>query len=177
MGRPKTPSPVKLIVGILGASNELLEEAGGALRERFGPLDALSTATDWTVSTYYRDEMGPTIRRQFVSFEQLVSPDEITAVKLATNEMEQRWCTASARRVNIDPGYIAATKLVLASTKDAAHRIYLGQGIYAETTLLFSNGSFHAHAYTYPDYAASGALAFFNSVRATYLQQLRSQHS
>lgn len=174
MGAPKTPAPVKLLAGLLGTSDALLDQAAATLSEPFGPIDVFSTVTDWTLSTYYRDEMGPTIRRQFVSFEQLVSPDEIAKLKLATNEMEQRWCTASGRQVNIDPGYIAATKLVLASTKDAAHRVYLGVGIYAEATLLFTNGSFQPHAYTYPDYAAPEALAFFNSVRATYLQQLRA---
>jgi len=34
--------------------------------------------------------------------------------------------------VNIDPGYISLGKLVLASTKDHAHRLYLGEGVYGE---------------------------------------------
>jgi uncharacterized protein DUF4416 len=174
MGAPKTPAPVKLIAGLLGTSDALLEQAAGALNERFGPIDATSIAADWTVSTYYRDEMGDAIRRQFISFERLIAAGELAAVKLATNELEERWRVGLGRQVNIDPGYVATTKLVLASTKDAAHRIYLGQGIYAEGTLHFSNGTFQPHAYTYPDYATPAAMEFFNTVRATYLQQLRS---
>jgi len=174
MGRPKTPSPVKLVIGLLAASESLVAEAAGALHKHFGPIDATSSVTDWTVSTYYCAEMGPSIRRQFISFERLIPPDELATIKLATNALETQWRTASGRQVNIDPGYVAPTKLVLASTKDAAHRIYLGQGVYAEVTLLFSNGTFQPHAHTYPDYAAREALAFFNRVRATYLQQLRS---
>jgi hypothetical protein len=174
MGSPKTPDLVKLIAGLLGTSDALLNDAAVALIEQFGPIDATSPATDWTVSKYYCDEMGPTIRRQFVSFERLFEADGVAAIKLATNALELRWQTASGRRVNIDPGYVAPTKLVLASTKDAAHRIYLRQGIYAEVTLLFSTGTFQPHAYTYPDYAGGDAVAFFNGVRATYLQQLRS---
>lgn len=175
MGAPKTPVPVKLIAGLLAVSDALLEEAAAVLSEHYGSVDAVSPAIDWTVSTYYRSEMGAVIRRQFLSFERLIGPDELPAVKLATNGLEERWRAASGRQVNIDPGYIAATKLVLASTKDAAHRVYLGQGIYAEGTLLFSNGSFQPHAHTYPDYAALEAMAFFNGVRGTYLEQLRSQ--
>ena len=174
MGAPKTPAPVKLIAGLLAASDGLLEQAAVALSEQYGPMDGISVAIDWTVSTYYRDEMGEAIRRQFISFERLIAADELAAVKLATNELEERWRTSSGRQVNIDPGYIAATKLVLASTKDAAHRIYLGQGIHAEATLLFSNGTFQPHAHTYPDYATLDTVAFFNGVRGTYLEQLRS---
>lgn len=174
MGSPKEPAPVKMIAGLLAASDALLQQAAAALTGHYGPIDSISVPIDWTVSTYYCDEMGPAIRRQFLSFERLIAANELAAVKLATNGLEERWRTPAGRQVNIDPGYVATTKLVLASTKDAAHRIYLGRGIYAETTLLFSNGSFQAHAHTYPDYAAPEALAFFNSVRATHLQQLRS---
>ncbi len=174
MGAPNTPAPVKFITGILAASDALLPEARVALTEHYGPIDHASVQTDWTVSAYYREEMGPTIRRQFLSFERLIAADDLAALKLATNNLEGRWRSASGRQVNIDPGYIAATKLVLASTKDAAHRIYLGRGIYAEVTLLFTDGSFRPHPHTYPDYAARDAVAFFNGVRATYLEQLRS---
>ena len=173
MGIVKTPAPVKLITGLLAASDALLHQASVALTEHYGPIERASVPIDWTVSTYYRDEMGRSIRRQFLSFERLIAADDLAAVKVATNSLEARWRSTPGRQVNIDPGYIAATKLVLASTKDAAHRIYLGQGIYAEGTLLYSNGTFQPHAHTYPDYAAPEALAFFNGVRAAYLQQLR----
>ena len=173
MGTARVAAPVKLITGLLAASDALLEHARLALSEDYGPIDSVSLPIDWTVSSYYRDEMGPRIRRQFLSFEQLIAAHDLVAVKLATNDMEERWRTAAGRQVNIDPGYVAATKLVLASTKDAAHRIYLGQGIYAEVTLLFSNGTFQAHAHTYPDYGARDAVGFFNTVRATYVEQLR----
>jgi hypothetical protein len=177
MGAARLPAPVKLIAGLLAASDTLLGEAAAALSERFGPVDAASVAADWTVSTYYRGEMGGAIRRQFLSFERLIGAGKLAGVKQMTNEMEDTWRQAGGRRVNIDPGYIAATKLVLASTKDAAHRIYLSGGIYAEVTLEFSSGSFQAHAHTYPDYAAPAAIAFFNRVRATYLEQLRAVRS
>jgi hypothetical protein len=175
MGTPKTPAPVKLIAGLLASSDALLTGAAAALREHFGAIDAASATTAWDVSTYYHAEMGGTIRRQFVSFERLFSADELEVVKHTTNEMEDIWREGSGRRVNIDPGYVAATKLVLASTKDAAHRIYLGHAIYAEVTLHFRNGSFRPDPHTYPDYATPAAVTFFNGVRTTYLTQLRDR--
>jgi hypothetical protein len=178
MGTATPPHPVKLIVGLLAASDALLKAAAQGLSQRFGPLDAVSDAGDWRVSDYYRKEMGDSIRRQFVSFEGLIGPGKLAGIKQITNDMEHEWRTeagrtAASRQVNIDPGYLAVTKLVLASTKDAAHRVYLSGGIYAEVTLQFSDGCFRPDAHTYRDYAAPGAIAFFHRVRGIYLAQLR----
>ena len=174
MGTPKTPPPVKLVVGLLGASDALLDEAAEALSERFGPVDERSARTAWNASPYYQREMGDAIRRQFLSFERLIGAGKLAALKQLTNTMEDTWRHTDGRRVNVDPDYIAATKLVLASTKDAAHRVYLSGGLYAEVTLHFSDGSFRPSPHTYPDYAAPEAITFFNRVRATYLAQLRA---
>lgn len=167
-------SPVKLITGILASSSQRLDDAVGALTERFGAVDTLSIAQPWDVSAYYRDEMGPVIVRQFVSFVHLVGPGKLAGVKQLTNELENRWRSGPGRQVNIDPGYVATAKLVLASTKDAAHRVYLNGGIYAEVTLHFQDGTFVAHRHTYPDYAMPETVRFFNRVRAAYLAQLRA---
>ena len=174
MGTASQPAPVKLIAGVLGASDAFLSAAADALRSRFGPIDASSAVTNWAASSYYRDEMGDATRRQFLSFERLVAPGKLAGLKQATNEMENVWRTAGGRQVNIDPGYIATTKLVLASTKDAGHRVYLSGGIYAEVTLEFHDGSFRPHVHTYRDYAAPDAIGFFNQVRTQYLAQLRA---
>ncbi len=168
------PKPVKLIAGLLGAADTLLGEAAEALSRRFGPIEASSAVVTWELSTYYREEMGNVLWRQFLSFERLIAPGKLAGVKQITNEMENAWRTQTGRRVNIDPGYIATSKLVLATTKDAAHRIYLSGGIYAEATLHFSNGTFQPYPHSYRDYAAADAIAFFNGVRARYLAQLRA---
>lgn len=175
MGTPKPPPPVKLIASLLASSDALLVEARRALSDHFGPVDATSDVIAWDLSTYYRAEMGDAIRRQFLSFERLIAPGKLAGFKQMTNELEDAWRTASGRQINLDPGYLAATKLVLASTKDAAHRVYLSGGTYAEATLQFSSGTFGPYPHTYPDYAAADAIAFFNRVRATYLAQLRLQ--
>src|SRR3990172_7242433 len=129
VGIPQPPPNGKLIAGLLGTSDGLLDEAASALVERFGPIDARSDAMPWTASTYYADEMGLALWRQFLSFSRLCPPDELVAIKYATNDLEARWGGPKRRRVNIDPGYLTASKLVLATTKDAAHRVYLGHGI------------------------------------------------
>lgn len=160
------PAPVSLIAGLLVASPDLLAEVHAELSAAFGAIRLASDAWRWTATNYYAAEMGDDIWRQFVAFTRPVDPGSLAAIKLRTNAMEQRWRTARGRQVNIDPGYVAPLKLVLATTKDAAHRVYLADGIHAEVTLVYERGTFRARAHTYPDYAAPEATAFFNRVRS-----------
>jgi len=83
------------------------------------------------------------------------------------------WKTERKRDVNIDPGYLSLSKLVLASTKDFYHRLYLNHGIYAEITLVFkkethSKGGFQPIKWTYPDYASQEYRKIFNQIRGIY---------
>jgi hypothetical protein len=142
-----------------------------------GAIDARSEVLPWTVSRYYEKEMGSRLWRRFVSFAPLASPGNLAATKLQTQQVEEkfRWSGAAGpgRRVNVDPGYLEAGKVVLASTKNAAHRIYLESGIYGETTLLYYEGAYQACPHTYPDYLWPETLAFLASVRIVYLDQLK----
>ena len=76
------------------------------------------------------------------------------------------------RLVNIDPGYICPAKLVLATTKNYSHRIYLNKNIYGDIHLQFSNGTFQSQPWTYPDYQNKENIRFFNALRKRYLEQL-----
>jgi hypothetical protein len=75
--------------------------------------------------------------------------------------------------VNVDPGYIARDKLVLASTKDFYHRLYLADGIYGEVTLHFRKGVFRFFSWTYPDYKEPSFLEFLTKARAKYMHEIR----
>ncbi|MCH6545716.1 MAG: DUF4416 family protein, partial [Deltaproteobacteria bacterium] len=65
----------------------------------------------------------------------------LAEIKISSQELESGYLWVKGgkkgRQVNIDPGYLAASKMVLATTKDASHRIYLGSGIYGEAALMF----------------------------------------
>ncbi|HNY92028.1 MAG TPA: DUF4416 family protein, partial [bacterium] len=75
------------------------------------------------------------------------------------------------RRVNLDPGYSEAAKLVLATTKNFGHRIYLGQGIYGDVQLFWRKGRFQSNPWTYPDYLEAKSLEFFSALRQDYLKE------
>ncbi len=177
MGTPREPKPAKYIVALLSSDTELLLTVEKDLSNILGAVDARSEVWPWTVSSFYEKEMGAGLLRRFLSFEPLISPGELARIKLLTQQIEDRYRDKAAdlpgRRVNIDPGYIDAFKIVLASTKNAGQRIYLHSGIYAEATLLYFDGAFHGLPHTYPDYLWPVALAFFTSLRSVYVDQLR----
>jgi hypothetical protein len=175
MGKVKEPLPVKLIASTFAASEERLEEAKVRLSQEFGPIDYESELLPFDHTTYYAAEFGEGLRRKFMAFEELVHPGRLVEIKLRTNALEMEWAVEGKRRINIDPGYVSYSKLVLATTKNHAHRIYVGQGIYAEVTLHFRNGTFCAWPWTYPDYASPPLIAIFNQIRGIYVKQLRKE--
>lgn len=168
MGTPLESHRVKLIVGLLSNDVQTLGKAEAALVRIFGPADFESGISDFTHSDYYIKEMGSGLKRKFLSFQRLLSLKDIYKVKLKTNLLEKKFLKDGRRRVNIDPGYLDHAKVVLFSTKDYTHRIYLDKGIYAEVTLFYKDGSFNAWPWTYPDYKSVTYIDIFNVIRGLY---------
>ena len=158
---------------MLSASVDAFERAQEALVARFGPLDHISPDLPFAYTDYYTREMGAGILRRIVSVHELFPPGDLASVKVWTNALEDTWREDGLRTANLDPGYICGGKLVLATTKDQAHRIYLAQGIYAEVTLLFRKGQFTTLPWTYPDYASAAYHRIFCEIRNLYMAQLR----
>lgn len=176
MGTIKTPTRVKLICGFIFAGQDVLQKTVERLQVRLGPVDVHSEIFPFTHTDYYRGEMGENLGRVFVGFARLIRPEQLPEVKILTNGLEAylsfQMGGQKRRRINIDPGYIEASKLVLASTKNFSHRIYLGRGIYAEVTLQYRRNRFEPFPWTYPDYQTPQALSFLQRARQVYLKQI-----
>jgi len=173
MGAAREPQPVKLVVSLLTGEPVLLAEVKEALSQVLGSIDLESELLPFDHTGYYTPEFGPGLKRQFVTFEKLVDPGRLPDIKRWTNDLESALARNGKRRVNIDPGYLSLGKLVLASTKNHAHRLYLGQGIYGESTLSYQQGHFRPWPWTYPDYASDAYCALFEQIRERYRAQLR----
>ena len=173
MGKIREPRPVKLIVSLFTGDQTLLAVARGALANHFGRIDYESEILPFDHTSYYSREFGDHLLRQVVAFADLIAPERLAEIKHSTNELEATWLDGGRRRVNLDPGYVSLGKLVLATTKDYSHRIYLGQGIYAEVTLKYEHGVFRAWGWTYPDYASDSYRALFADIRTLYAEELR----
>jgi hypothetical protein len=173
MGKITEPRPVKLIASVFSGDQALLAEAVDALADRFGNIDYKSELLQFDHADYYGREFGTGLVRQILAFAQLIHPQSLAETKRITNELEMTWEVGQQRRVNVDPGYVSLSKMVLATTKDYSHRIYLSQGIYAEVTLHYRHGAFQPWEWTYPDYASSRFVEIFGQIRDIYLAQLR----
>jgi hypothetical protein len=180
MWQLKDPKPAKLIIGILAADEECLKAALDAINANFGKIDFTSDVWPFDQTDYYKDQTGENILRQFVSIEKLIDPGKLAKIKLKTNKLEQKLAEQSAsdllRPVNLDPGIIEPSKLILATTKNYSHRIYIGKKIFAEVTLIFDKGRWKPFEYTYPDYRQDCYHDFFSKVRTQLVEQLKSKH-
>ncbi len=178
MAQPKEFSPVKLICGVIYKEEALYGQAKRRLEAEWGRTDSESLAFPFDLTGYYEDQMGGGLLRRFMSFEALVAPEMLPEAKLWTNALEaaiRQERGVTGRPVNIDPGYLGPSALVMATAKDFAHRIPVARGIYAHLELLFTRTGVKTLEWTYPDLRREPPQAYFRGVREIYLRQLRER--
>lgn len=168
------PNPVKLITGFIFKEQGPLNLAKDLLSRHFGAIDFVSPVSNFNYTRYYEKEFGRELKRFFVSFQELIGPEELSGIKVFSKKLEKKLSKGDKRLINIDPGYIELAKLILASTKDYSHRIYLGKGIFAETTLVFEGKSYRPWPWTYPDYGSEEYISIFNKIRGIYAAQIKN---
>ena len=170
MARPKAPPPTLQIVAIFSRHECALDWVSQRIAQQWGSLALASPRFDHSETNYYAAEMGSDLIKQFLVIEGYYDPARLPQSKLMSNAWEDELAGAGqyseTRPLNIDPGYVTLTKLVLASCKDRAHRIYLDQGVYAEECLYYLDHGWQSRPWTYPDYQRSDFQAFFERARS-----------
>ncbi len=168
MGEIVDPLQAVLIVGALGHDDALVW-ARDTVESRWGEICLVSPRFDFDFTTYYEAEMGKDLKKQFFALDAPYDPGDTARLKIQTNEWESEYAQLSEtdvpRPLNLDPGYVTEAKLILSTTKDRDHRIYLSDGIYAECTLYFNRGQWRDRPWTYPDYQQESYQAFFSQCR------------
>ena len=176
MSFPRPPKAVKLAMSFICSRGEDFTSTIAEADREYGPVDLVSEPLSFHFTNYYEREMGKGLWRRMVGFEPLISPEQLVSIKLWANRVEnQSLKEQGGRRVNIDPGYVAGSKFVLATGKDYSHRIYLGGGIYGEITLIVPKGGLSPLPWTYPDYASQPLLGIIDLLRKRYLWQMKQQ--
>lgn len=169
MGSATAHSPALLLTAVTSRHAKALDWARRRAEQAWGPLGPVSPIFDFTETDYYRLTMGEGLKKQFLALERPFDPAELAEIKLATNAWEAEYTGeaghAEPRPLNLDPGYLTPAKLVLASTKDHSHRIYLSRGIYAEVTLHYQSGAWQPREWTYPDYRRADFHEYFLQLR------------
>jgi Domain of unknown function (DUF4416) len=176
MADPRPADPALLIVAAFSRHDDALAWSRRHLEDAFGPVYLAGEPYPFDHTDYYRPSMGPGLRKQLLAFGRLVAQDCLAEVKLRTNALEAKLAAAGAypeaRPVNLDPGLLTLGKFLLATTKDQAHRVYLGRGVYAEVTLRFQAGAFEPWPWTYADYREPAVREFLGKAREDYRHRL-----
>ncbi len=167
-------TPAKLFCALMYNESESTEGALRDLVDTFGNIESESNIFDFNHTGYYEKEFGSSLKKRFIVFEKSVKQESLADIKVATNSIEDAHCKKDGRRIiNIDPGFILPSRLILASTKEYSHRIYVGKGIYAEVTLMFTKNGVKHLDWTYPDYKSAGAGDFLLESRNMHNRVLK----
>lgn len=176
MAEPRPVVPALLVVAAFSRHEQALAWGRSRLEACFGPVALASTPFRFDQTTYYQASMGADLRKQLLAFDTLVAQDRLAEIKLRGNALEQELAATGgypeARPLNLDPGLLVLGKLMLATTKDQAHRIYLRDGVFAEVTLRYRAGAFEPWPWTYADYRLSCVHDFLHEARAFYRRRL-----
>jgi hypothetical protein len=173
MGDIEQHRPVLLVMAMFSRHDAALEWARQKASEAWGDVALESDVFSFSETSFYEPTMGPELKKTLLAFQRLVDPATLVAQKHRTNDWEDEYRDLrqwpEPRPLNLDPGYLTEAKLVLASTKDRDHRLYLDRGIYAEGTLYYHHGNWQVRPWTYPDYRREDYHQFFTRCR-TYLR-------
>lgn len=175
MRERREPVPAMMVCGILFENREVCAGAVTELEKELGPVEIESREWRFVHTDYYRSEMGSALKRIFLTFSRRVPQDCLVAAKLACRRIEKKFMSGRHRTVNIDPGILTPERLVLATCKNFTHRIYIGQGVFAEITLIATRSGFSTLEWTFPDYASREILNFWNLTRKRYLETLKTE--
>jgi hypothetical protein len=174
MSHPVDPSPCLYFVAITTSLPELWEKVINELKKELGKVLLYSETYNFSEFTsYYEKEMGKNLLKKFYFFEKLRNPDFLINLKHICYEIEKEFSKEGKRKVNVDPGYITLSKLVLATFKDFSHRIYLGQNVFAEVTLIYQHKNFVELPWTYRDYKQKEVIEIFKKAREILKEKLR----
>jgi hypothetical protein len=167
--------PAYLFFGVFTGFPALFPEVRSLIEARIGTIhpEGESPTFAFPETRTYARTMGTGLQRKFFVLERLWPQDALAAIKHAARDMEEVLGPGRARPVdravdrvmNIDPGLINDCRVILASTKDYAHRIYRGGDIWEEITLVFQNGAYRSHPWTYPDFRRDTYHTFFARFR------------
>lgn len=167
-----------VVVAAFSHFPDLMDAVPELLRDLFGPVVLTSERFRFDETAYYSQSMGQDLWKQLYAFEGLRPLDALPEYKHQTNRIEEQLAAQSEfsvpRPLNLDPGAVDNGKLILASTKDHAHRMYVGAGIFAEVTLYFKENQWHSWPWTYRDYQRPEVLAFLHATRRYYRSLLQA---
>ncbi len=175
MSHPKKVSPVLYFIAVTEREKGSFEKIKATISEELGLILFQSPYFEFSQFTdYYTEEMGHPLWKSIYFFEILKEPEFLIDLKYLCYSIERKEAFLEKRSINLDPGYLTLSKVVLSTFKDYAHRLYLGRSVFAEVTLIYRKGSFESLPWTYPDYKEPFIIESFNKARALYKKKVNA---
>ncbi len=165
----------KLFCAVI-CKKDYVEIAKEELQKEFGEIQFESEIFNFSDYTdYYEDEMGKPLQKFWISFKGLFKMDanSLISYKKRAEKIEDKYRENGKRKINIDPGIITLSKLMLTTHKNYSHRVYLGNDVFVEITLIFEKGTFCPLRWTYKDYIDH--IPVFNKMREIFRKELREE--
>lgn len=167
--------PVVRFCAVISTDDNLRRKAIAYLESQWGSVVVSRLGLPFQAGGFYTDSMGDGLTKDLVAFGAPVDGGAMPDWKLWTNDLEEELSAGVAgngaagngveRPLNLDPGYITQAKLVLATTKDRDHRVYLRDGIFGEVTLNYMGKKWVHHRWSYPDYRTERVAEFATECR------------
>jgi hypothetical protein len=164
------PRPARLVVSAIYREELRFAEAVPRVEAAVGPVRAVGGRLPFDRTDYYQGEMGAPLFRRFLAAGRAVPRDTLAAIKVAMESIEAELSEGGRRTVNLDPGMLTPESFILATGKNFTHRVYLGEGVFADLTLVYRRGEFHPLPWTYPDYASEGVRSLLRELRREHLE-------
>lgn len=175
MSEPKSPRPALLIWAVTYQPESAdLKSLFEIATLQLGKIISASKSYLFdNYSTYYRSEMGAGLVKRLFAFEGIRDMGELVKIKRDSFALEQRFSINKKRVINIDPAMLSEGNFILSTFKYAAHRPYLGNGVYADITLIYKSGEYQPLEWTYPDYREDDIRRWLKEMRTLMLAFIR----
>lgn len=164
------PGLTKIFFGLIYKDSNGLKNILNKI-ENLGKIDNQSIEIPFDFTDYYEAEMGTQLKRKWVSIEKIIPENDLIKIKHKAIKWEKDLTSEGRRTVNCDPGGICDNRVVLVTTKNFSHRIYLGEGIFGEVTLIFKGNRFQPREWTYPDYQSDIFQKFAKKCKKKFLER------
>ena len=152
---------VKLIIGAIYSDVHFLEDAKKQMTQLNLSVKNQSKEFSFDLTEYYTSEMGPNLKRRFLSIEGLQKLENCSEWKIRMTNIENNLSQLGKRRINLDPGYVDSQRVVLFSRKNGPQKIYIRNGIWGDLVLLKVKGGFQNLPWTFPDIREGRYKSFF----------------
>ena len=181
MASVRTVEPVIRFCAVITRHPELRQRAVEWIGQHWGSPVIQSPEIDFEAGGFYTSTMGNGLKKSLIALDGYVDPADLADWKLRSNQWESKLANefqfSESRPLNLDPGYMSQAKLVLATTKDRDHRIYLRDGVFAEVTLTYVGKIWRDHRWSYPSYRTEAVAQFANDCRNRLRRHLKQTRS